>query len=260
VTQRLEAGGEVAHADVIKAQILLEQRRREILDAQLSIDKARIGLAVFIFPDYNEDFSVADDLLSIAPLGSLPDVTAAARATSPDIRAAQTALTQEGVGVSIARSGLLPSLTLDYLYGINANQFAIHNGDEHNLGYSAQATLNIPIWNWGAQRSRVRQAELRRQQAQLGLALTQKEFAANLNSLYRETLTARTQTDSLRTSLDLATESLRLILLRYQAGEVSVLEVVDAQTTLTDARNAYDDGLARYRSAWANIQVVTGNF
>ena len=69
---------------------------------------------------------------------------------------------------------------------------------------------------------------------------------------------ARAQVDSLRSSLALAAESLRLTLLRYRSGEVSVLEVVDAQTTLIQARNAYDDGLVRYRVALATIQILTG--
>jgi outer membrane protein TolC len=46
--------------------------------------------------------------------------------------------------------------------------------------------------------------------------------------------------------------------LRYMAGEVSVLEVVDAQSTLAQARNAYDNGLARYRLAFADIQALIG--
>ena len=60
--------------------------------------------------------------------------------------------------------------------------------------------------------------------------------------------------------MKLSTESLKLTLMRYQAGEVSVLEVVDAQSTLTQARNAYDDGLVRYRVALAQLQTVTGTF
>jgi outer membrane protein TolC len=58
----------------------------------------------------------------------------------------------------------------------------------------------------------------------------------------------------------LATESLRLTNLRYEAGESTVLEVVDAQSTLAQARNAYDDGLSRYRIAVATIQTLTGNY
>jgi len=55
-------------------------------------------------------------------------------------------------------------------------------------------------------------------------------------------------------------ESLRLTLLRYQAGEATALEVVDAQTTASQARSAYDDGLLRYRIAVANLQTLTGTF
>jgi outer membrane protein TolC len=49
-----------------------------------------------------------------------------------------------------------------------------------------------------------------------------------------------------------------LTLLQYQEGEASILEVVDAQNTAVQARNAYDDGLARYRLALANLQTLTG--
>jgi outer membrane protein TolC len=59
---------------------------------------------------------------------------------------------------------------------------------------------------------------------------------------------------------ELAAESLRLTLLRYEAGEATILELVDAQSTLTLARNAYDDGLVRYRVALANLQTLTGVF
>jgi outer membrane protein TolC len=48
--------------------------------------------------------------------------------------------------------------------------------------------------------------------------------------------------------------------LRYQAGEATVLEVVDAQNTLATARNAFDDGQQRYRVAVANLQTLTGSF
>jgi outer membrane protein TolC len=66
--------------------------------------------------------------------------------------------------------------------------------------------------------------------------------------------------ESLASSAEIAAESMRLTTLRYQAGESTVLEVVDAQNTLTLARNAYDDGQSRYRVAVANLQTLTGTF
>jgi outer membrane protein len=269
ITQKQEQGGEVAHADVIKAQITLQQRQRDLQDAQVNIEKSRIALGVLIFPDFRSDFSVEDDLQQPILLPPFPEAQAKATATSPDLRVARATIEQAGYDINVARYAYLPSLGLDFFYGINANQFAARthypaeNGAavpyRQNLGYAAQATLNIPVWNWGATRSKIRQATLKRQQAELDLTLTQRLLQGNLASFYREAQTAQAQLDSLRSSSDLSAESLRLTVLRYQAGEATVLEVVDAQNTVAQARNAQDDGLVRYRVALSNLQTLTGN-
>jgi outer membrane protein len=261
ITQKQEQGGEVAHSDVIKAQIQLAQRQRDQQEAQIAIEKARIGFAVVLFPDFRRDYSVVDDLQTTAPLPPFEQVQTLAGKNSPDIRAAQATVRQETLGISIARSAYLPSLSFDYFFGINANQYALYNRSHlNNLGSVAQAQMTIPLWTWGATRSKIRQAELHLQQAKSDLSLTQRQLLANLNSFYLEAETANAQLASLKNSLDLSSESLRLTVLRYQAGEVTVLEVVDAQTTLVTARNAYDDGVVRYRLALANLQTLTGVF
>jgi outer membrane protein TolC len=261
ITQKQEQGGEVAHSDVVKAQIQLAQRQRDAQEAQLAIEKARIGFAVILFPDFRRDYSVVDDLQTTPPLPSFEQIQGLAGKNNPDVRAAQGTVRQETLGITIARSAYLPTLSFDYFLGIDANQYALYNRSHlNNLGSVAQAQMTIPLWTWGATRSKVRQAELHLQQAKTDLSLTQRQLLANLNSFYQEAETARSQLASLKSSLDLSTESLRLTLLRYTAGEVTVLEVVDAQTTLVQARNAYDDGVVRYRLALANLQTLTGAF
>jgi len=261
ITQKLEHGGESAHSDVVKAQIQLEQRQRDAQEADLAIEKSRVGLAVLVFPDFQQDFDVVDDLQDELKLPPFSEVQALAAKNNPDIRAAQAEVEQEKWGVSSARSGYLPSLSFDYFFGIDANQFAIDNPQgARNLGSVVQAQLTIPVWNWGATRSKLRQAQLHLQQAKLDLSVTQRQLLANLNSFFQEAQTAGSQVSSLSHSADLAAESLRLTLLRYTAGEVTVLEVVDAQTTLAQARNAYADGLVRYRVAISGLQTLTGSF
>jgi outer membrane protein TolC len=259
ITQRQEQGGEAARADVVKAQIQVEQRIREAQEAELNVLKARLGLSVLVFPDFRENFTVVDDLQQIAPLLPLDTLKSMATQSNPDVRAAEMSVQQESSGVSAARSGLLPTVAFDYWYGINANQFAIHGPEgDRLLGSAAQVSMIVPLWSWGATQSKLRQAQLRVRQARAELTFTQRQLQANVIAFYREAEIARQQLDSLRTSLDLATESLRLTLLRYQAGDATVLEVVDAQSTLAQARNAYDDGLVRYRAATASLQMLTG--
>jgi outer membrane protein TolC len=259
LTQDLEKGGEVAHSDVIKAELQMQERRRQLLEAQLGLLNARLDFAVLIFPDFNDNFELAEDLHASVPLPALAEVQQRAARDNPDLRAALAAVQQAGHDVTGARGGYLPSLSFDYWYGIDAPQFAVNgpNGVS-NLGSSAAATVNIPIWNWGATQSRIKQAELRRTQAQRELSLAQRKLLAEIKSLYAEADTALNELSGLSRSAELSAESLRLTTLRYKSGEATVLEVVDAQTTFAQANVAYQDGAVRYRVALANLQTLTG--
>ena len=266
ITQKLERGGEVAHADTIKAQLQQQQQQRALQDAELEMERSRLELAVLIFPNFNENFTTVDDLENIGPLPSFQEVETQAGNNNPQLRVALASLKAANQEVAVAWNSFLPSLTLDYFYGIDAKHFAVNGFDTasqanvRNLGYAATATLQFPIWNWGAGRSKVKSAGLERDQAKVELSFAQRKMAADLKTLYGESQTARSELESLRLSADLAAESLRLTTLRYQAGEASVLEVVDAQNTLTLAQNALGDGQVRFRVAVANLQTLTGNF
>jgi len=120
------------------------------------------------------------------------------------------------------------------------------------------ATLIIPIWNWGATQSRIKQAELRHSQAQRGLSLAQRQLLAEIRSLHAEAETALNELGGLSRSAELAADSLRLTTLRYTSGEATVLEVADAQNIFVQANAAYQDGAVRYRVALANLQTLTG--
>jgi outer membrane protein TolC len=258
ITQDLEHGGEVAHADVLKAELQVNDRRRQLQEAKLALLNARLDLAVLIFPNFNDNFELADDLHAAVPLPMLPEVQQHAALNNPEIRAALETVKETGYEVTASRAGYLPSLSLDYFYGIDAARFATKTDGVSNLGSSAVATLNIPVWNWGATQSKLKQAELRRDQAKRELSLAQRKLLAELQSLYAEADTASSELASLGRSAELSKESLRLTTLRYKDGEATVLEVVDAQTTAAVADAAYQDGAVRYRVALANLQTLTG--
>ena len=268
ISQDLERGGEVAHSDVIKSELQLNGQQQALREANLAMQTSRLDLAVLLYPNFNENFSVVDDLDLSPPLPPLTDVQTLASRDNPSLRVAMEALRGARLDTTIARQAYLPTFSADFVEGIEANAFAWHStaaafpdlGPLPNLGYFATLSLNIPVWDWGTRRSKVRQAEFKQQQASIELSAAQRELVKNLQSFYAEARTARDQMDSLRSAVDLASESLRLTLARYQAGEATILELVDAQTTLTQARNAYDDGILRYRVAISNLQSLTGNF
>ncbi len=266
ISQALERGGEVAHSDAIKAQIQFQQQQRHLQESQLEMDRSRAELAVLVFPDFTENFSIVDDLQMPEAVPTFPEVQAAATNQNPELRAALAALQQARQEVAVAWNGFLPSLSLDYFYGIDANHFATSQFDPasgrqiRNLGYAATAMLQLPVWNWGANRSKLKQADLRRDQARVELSFAQRQLLSKLRTLYDEAQVSRSELDSLNQSAELAADALRLTTMRYKGGEATVLEVVDAQNTLTQARNELNDGQARFRVALANLQTLTGSF
>jgi outer membrane protein TolC len=260
-TQKLEQGGEVARSDVVKAQIQANDAGRARDQAKLAEQTTKLTLAVLLFPNVLQDFSLVSDLATVPLLPPIEQIQKLAENNNPELKAAYAALGVASKQVAVARTGYLPSLSVDMFYGIDANQFAVNNRDgARNLGYAGAATLNIPVWNWGATQSKVRQAELQRNLAKVELSAAQRAAVADLQAFYSEAETARAHIDVLQRTATMAAESLRLTTLRYQAGEATALEVVDAQNTLAMARNSLDDGETRYRVALANLQTLSGPF
>jgi outer membrane protein TolC len=268
ISQQLERGGEAPHSDVVKAQIQYNSQDQALREARLAMGSTRLDLAVLMFSDFDQNFQVVDDLHLAAALPPRADVESMAKRENPDLRAATQALRGANLDITIARQAFLPTLTVDVNYGLEANQIGWNTivagdpakGPVPSPGYFLTAALTLPVWDWGVRKSKVRQAELRRQQANAELSAAQRTVLRELNGFYEEAQTSRDELDLLRQSADLAAENLRLNTLRYQGGEATILELVDAQNTLNQTRNAYDDGLVRYRVALANLQTVTGTF
>jgi len=257
-TQQRENARESAHADVIKAQLQQQQRDRDLANARLESEKARLELAVLLFPDPHQAFTIASDTVP-APLATRDEIESIAARNNPELKSAIASLRAASLEVTGARAAYLPDLGLNFTYGIDSTNFAVHAPDgTRNLGYSASATLDIPVWDWFATHDRIKQKTAQRDSARVTLSATQKHLIAQLDESYNEATLARDQMQSLQASVQTARESLRLARLRYASGETTVLEVVDAQTALAAQENANEDGFIRYQTALANLQLLTG--
>ena len=258
LTQHREDAREAAHADVVKAQLVLQQRERELADAKLQSEKAKLDLAVLLFPDPHTAYALVD-FSTPAPLSTREEIEAAASKNNAELKSALASMRAANLNVTAARAAYLPDLGLAFNYGIDAPEFAVHGPDgTRNLGYSATATLDIPVWDWFSTHDRIKQKTALRDSARVTLTATQRRLVAELDEYYGEATVARDQLQSLDQSAATARESLRLVRLRYSAGEGTVLEVVDAQNSVVAAETAREDGIVRYQTAMANLQLLTG--
>ncbi|WP_245536066.1 TolC family protein [Terriglobus roseus] len=258
ITQKREQAREVAHADVLKAQLQQQQRERDLADAKLAATKARLELGVLLYPDPSTPYTL--DIPAIPPpLPDRPGIDSLAKQNNPEIRSAIAGLQVAQADTFASKAALTPDLALNYTYGIDATNFGVNGPDGiRNLGYAMSATLDIPVWDWLATERRIRASKLRAGAARVVLTAAQRRLLANLEEFYAEADLAAQQLRSLDASVITARESLRLTNLRYVDGESTALEVVDAQAAVINAETAQVDGQLRYQLARAQLQTLTG--
>jgi outer membrane protein len=118
-------------------------------------------------------------------------------------------------------------------------------------------SLTIPIFDWGATRSKERQARLRVQVAE-------NERTIALRSFTQQFFAARSQAASAAARVRLAREgvleaqnNLAASIARYRAGEAQIIEVTDAQTMLVTQRTALYQALFDYQTALGRLRQAT---
>src|SRR5215467_7072091 len=113
LSRKLEEGGEVARADTIKAQIQANDLKRARDDAKLAEQNARLTLAVLLFANFFQDFTLVDDLEAAPALPPMNEMQQLAAKNNPELQAAFAALTVANKQLSMAKAGYLPSLSVE---------------------------------------------------------------------------------------------------------------------------------------------------
>ena len=193
ISQDQEREGQAAHSDVVKAEIQAGAARRAFDEARLAMEDARLDLAVLLFPNLNENFSVVDDLDSAQALPTFGEVQTMASRDNPDLRVAMETVRQADLDVTAAKNAFLPTLGVETDYGIEANSLRCtakqaafpEAGCFRILGYFLTASLTVPVWDWGTLRSKLHQAEYQQEAAEVQLSQTQRTVERTLCGLQR---------------------------------------------------------------------------
>src|SRR6185436_20376054 len=115
--------------------------------------------------------------------------------------------------------------------------------------------LNVPIFNFGASKSRATQAELRAraldvQRNSQVLQLQQEFYAARAGAL-----SALDRTRFAAQAANAAQQNMSLTFERYRSKKANLLEVLDAQSDYSSTRLEYYQAIVDYQSARARLEL-----
>jgi outer membrane protein TolC len=123
---------------------------------------------------------------------------------------------------------------------------------------SAAFNLTIPIFDWGASRSRERQAQLRAQVVEIDRTIALRGFTQQFYAAQAQVTSAVTRIRLAGTGVTQAQTNLNASIARYRAGEAQIIEVTDALTTLAAQRFALYQAIFDYQTALARLRQATG--
>jgi outer membrane protein len=252
VTEEQLKRGAGEETDVLRARSAARSRRDELAQAELNESIAMSQLRILTGLDYATYITVAsitEDVPKITDLLGYQEDAIMSRPELAQLDAEKRAAIEDA---RAARRELRPQLTYTLNGGFDAADFKPLG---RYSGGSALVTLNIPIFNFGASKSRAAQAQIRArsldaQRANEVLQLKQEFYSARAGAL--------SAWDRIRYATQAATaaqQNLSLIFGRYRSKNASLLDVIDAESNYSATRLEYYQAIADYHSSRARLEV-----
>jgi len=257
ITSLLLSGGEVAPVDLTRAQLQTTTRLDELERARANELVAADALRVVVGYDFSRPIATTDLVMLVPTDGEILRFSVDTISRRPEFTQFEAERRAASQDIRIARADRLPQLSFSLNGGFDTDSLRPVRLKEHT-GVSAAFNLSIPIFDWGASRSRERQAQLRLQVAENERRQAVRGFTLAFNSARTQALSAATRIRLAATGIAQAQSNLDASIARYRAGEAQIIEVTDAQTTLAAQRLAFYQAIFDYQVALARLRQAAG--
>ena len=156
---------------------------------------------------------------------------------------------------NVARAERLPQLSYTLNGGFDAADF---KPLKRYAGGSAIVTLTVPIFDFGASRSREAQARLKAQQLDAQRESTLRQLRQEFYTARATALSALVRIREMEAGATAAQQNMTLVFARYRAKKASITDVVDAQAAYAEARMAYFQAIIDYRTSRIRLEAAIG--
>ncbi len=259
VVEKSYSQGMVSEFELLRARVEKSNLMPQILAAESNLRLAEKRLKSFIGMDLSKHVVLIEfeDDTSLARLPSLAALTDTALSVRPEMKQAEylTEIAKKAVGV--ARADYFPELEAVSTYAWSAQSDDFTLSDNTVQTWSAGLSLTIPIFKGGATRGKVRSSRADYHKASLAEKETYDAVKLEVEEAYDQMLQAKKTLDIQGVTIAQAEEGLKIANLRYESGVGTQLEVLSAQTALTQARNALAQAKFVFRQARAQLKQAT---
>ncbi|MBI4663166.1 MAG: TolC family protein [Verrucomicrobia bacterium] len=262
-TQRRFDAGTVPRFNVLRAEVEIANARPKLIRARNAHRIAKNNLAnllgYHVPPEVWEDIpmTLTGELTAEPYSAELPSAIAQALENRPELGVLRKAAGLRKEGIATAKSSHKPSVALFGGYGARNTSFG-NDFYREVSGWNAGVQLNWDLFDGFLTRGKVQQATALHEKAQVELDDSARRIELEVRTAYSNFVEAKEVLDSQKKVQEQAEEALRLATVRGEAGTGTQLDVLNAQTALTEARTTRIQALHDYTVARARLERATG--
>jgi len=245
--------GRVSRLDVYNAQVNLNTDTAALISQLQQFKTSKIQLNQLLVRDLQTDFSVGDTIIIDEKL-LLGDVITRAQSQNPNILASQINKRLAEINLRQVRATRYPivGLTSGYAFG-NSRTPAGFTLRQNTRGLNYGLTASINIFDGLNQWRRERNAKLQIDNAELSAKQTRLDVEAQISNFYVAYLSGLDLIKLGQSNVELARKNLEISLEKYRLGNITPLEIREAQRNYLNAQSVFFS--AQYQSKMAEVTL-----
>ncbi len=141
------------------------------------------------------------------------------------------------------------------LFGDDENISKVYSSPTDNEQVSL--SFQIPIWDWGQRKSRIKAAEASIKSQEINLEQELIDIEMNIRQVYRNLKNLVNQIEIARKSVDNAQKTYALKLEVYENGDLTSMDLSLYQNQLSAKKNDLTNALINYKLELLNLKIQT---
>ena len=252
-TQALVMAGKGLEASVRRVEAEQADAQRLLTTARNGRAKALLDLKAAMGVRLESEITLADALTFGPPVGDLAAQLADAARLRPELRASRARLAAAGHQTRAIRASQGPQV-----YGMAMADGLTSHATGTREGYSLGLVLSLPLLDGGQRQAETAQARAQEERAQAEAHDLELRVANEVQQAWLDVQTAAENYRTAQTALIAAQAAYEVTALRVQNQKAILVEQLDAQAALTQARGNVTQALYDHALAVARLQRAAG--
>lgn len=234
VTREKVRTGSATDFDVLTTQVRVATAESQRVDVANTLERERVRLRGLLDLPPDAPLRLAGTFDVTAPTLRADSLVALALAQRPELKLTRDAEAAAGIQTRLASVGDRPSVNVGVTAGVKNGY--IPNLNEARANWNAGIRVDVPVFNGFRRSSRVDEARANFEAARDRTRDVERRVATEVQQAIADVRASEQQLSTSELQVRQAEQAVSLAEARYDAGVITNLDVLDAQTSLEAAR------------------------